>query len=83
MRNRSYITKLLKASSKNELYEIRLELEEKLRMGFNPEEAKEFVRELFNLVHDYKVLERDSEVLKRFAELIAEYIPASYFEKTL
>ncbi len=82
-RNQSYITKLLEASSTVEAYRIRQELEEKLITGFSPDEVRDFVSELLEFVHDYKQLRKDSEVLSRFAELIAEYIPARYFEKTL
>jgi len=82
-RNKSYITKLLEASSTVEAYRIRQELEEKLRTGFKPDEIRDFVYELLEFVHSYKQLHKDSEVLSRFAELIASYIPASYLEKTL
>jgi len=82
-RNPSYITKLLEASSTVETYRVREELREKLLQGFSPEEARDFIYELLELVYDYKALRRDSEILKEFAELIARYIPASYIEKTL
>jgi len=82
-RNPSYITKLLEASSTVEVYRVRQELEEKLRTGFKPDEIRYFVGELLELVHNYKALRRDSEILKEFAELIARYIPASYIERTL
>ncbi len=81
--NKSYITRLLEASSTVEAYKIRRELEEKLITGFSPDEVRDFVSELLEFVHHYKQLRKDSEVLSRFAELIAEYIPASYIEKTL
>ncbi len=82
-RNPSYITKLLEASSKVEVYRIRQELEEKLLKGFEPDEMRDFISELLEFVHHYKQFRKDSEVLSRFAELIAEYIPYHYFEKTL
>ncbi len=82
-RNPSYITRLLEASSTVEAYRVRRELEEKLIKGFSPDEVRDFVSELLEFVHQYKQLRKDSEVLSRFAELIAEYIPARYIEKTL
>ncbi len=82
-RNQSYITRLLEASSTVEAYRVRQELEEKLKTGFKPDELRDFVNELLEFVYRYKQLRKDSEVLSRFAELIAEYIPLSYFEKTL
>ncbi len=82
-RNQSYITRLLEASSTVEAYRIRRELEEKLIKGFSPDEVRDFVSELLEFVYQYKQLRKDSEVLSRFAELIAEYMPASYIEKTL
>jgi hypothetical protein len=82
-RNQSFITRLLEASSTVEAYRIRQELEEKLRTGFKPDELRDFVYELLEFVHHYKKLQKDSEVLKRFAELIANYIPASYIEQDL
>ncbi len=78
-KNPSYIKRLLEASSTVEAYRIRQELEEKLRTGFKPDELRDFISELLEFVHQYKQLRKDSEVLSRFAELIAEYIP----EKTL
>ncbi len=81
--NKSYIKRLLEASSTVEAYKIRRELEEKLITGFSPDEVRDFVSELLEFVYHYKQLRKDSEVLSRFAELIAEYIPASYIEKTL
>ncbi len=81
--NKSYITRLLEASSTVEAYRVRQELEEKLRTGFKPDELRDFISELLEFVYQYKQLRKDSEVLSRFAELIAEYIPASYIEKTL
>jgi hypothetical protein len=81
--SKSYITKLLEASSTVEVYRVRQELEEKLRTGFKPDEIRDFIKELLELVYHYKALQRDSEVLKHFAELIANYIPAYYIEKTL
>jgi uncharacterized protein (UPF0305 family) len=76
-RNKSYITRLLEALSTVEAYRIRQELEEKLKTGFTPEEAKDFVYELLEFVHHYKRLQKDSEVLSMFAKLIADYIPVS------
>ncbi len=78
-RNQSYISRLLEASSTVEAYRVRRELEEKLIKGFKPDELRDFISELLEFVHQYKKLRKDSEVLSRFAELIAEYIP----EKTL
>jgi hypothetical protein len=82
-RNPSYITKLLEASSVVETYRIRQELEQKLQTGFKPDEIRDFVYELLEFVYDYKQLRKDIVVVQEFAELIAKYIPASYFEKTL
>ncbi len=81
--NKSYIIRLLEASTVDETYKIRRELEEKLITGFSPDEVQDFISELVEIVYDYKQLRKDSEVLSRFAELIAEYIPGRYFEKTL
>jgi hypothetical protein len=77
MKNPSYITRLLKASSTIEAYRIRQELEEKLRTGFKPDEIRDFVYELLDFVHDYKRLKKDVAVLHEFAELIAKYLPVS------
>ncbi len=74
-RNPSYITKLLEASSTVEAYRIRQELEEKLLKGFTPNEVRDFISELLELVYDYKQLRRDIAVVQEFAELIAKYIP--------
>ncbi len=74
-KNPSYITKLLEASSIVETYRVRQELEEKLRTGFKPDEIKDFINELLELVYDYKQLRRDIAVVQEFAELIAKYIP--------
>ena len=74
MRHRGILTSLLEASSTVELYRFREELREKLIKGFSPEEAKEFINELLEFMHHYKKLRRDSEVLKKFAELLADYI---------
>ncbi len=82
-RNPSYITKLLEASTVDEAYRIRQELEQKLQSGFKPDEMRDFISELLEFVHHHKQFRKDSEVLSRFAELIAEYIPLSYFERTL
>jgi len=80
-RNQSYITKLLEASSTVEAYRIRQELEEKLRIGFKPDEIRDFVSELLELVHNYKRLKKDSEILKRFAELLADYLPVPEYNE--
>jgi hypothetical protein len=80
-RNQSYITKLLEASSIVEAYRVRQELEEKLRTGFKPDEIRDFVYELLELVHSYKQLKKDSEVLRQFAELIAKYLPVPEYDK--
>ncbi len=80
-RNSSYISKLLEATSTVEAYRIRKELEEKLIKGFSPDEMRDFISELLEFVYKYKQLRNDSEVLSRFAELIAEYIPIRYFER--
>lgn len=74
MRHRSILTQILEASSTVELYRLREELREKLIKGFSPEEAKEFINELVKLLHHYKQLKRDSEILKQFAELLADYM---------
>ncbi len=74
MKHRGVLTKFLEASSTVELYRLREELREKLIKGLSPEEAKEFVYELLEFVHHYKKLKQDSEVLKRFAELLAGYM---------
>ncbi len=74
-RNPSYITKLLEASSKVEVYRIRQELEEKLIKGFKPDEMRDFISELLEFVHHYKQLKKDIAVVQEFAELLAKYIP--------
>ena len=79
-RNQSYITKLLEASSTVEAYRVRQELEEKLRIGFKPDEIRDFVSELLELVHNYKRLKKNSEILKRFAELLADYLPVPEYD---
>lgn len=79
-RNQSYITKLLEASSTVEAYRVRQELEEKLRIGFKPDEIRDFVSELLELVYNYKRLKKDSEILKRFAELLADYLPVPEYD---
>jgi hypothetical protein len=76
-RNKSYITKLLEASSTVEAYRIRTELEEKLRTGFKPDEIRSFVYELLEFVYDYKQLKKDIAVMQEFAEVIAKYISVS------
>ena len=72
---RSYITKLLYASSKVEAYRIKQELEQKLRTGFKPDEAQDFLDELSKLLYEYKLYKRYSDTLKEFAALIAEVFP--------
>jgi len=74
-RNPSYITKLLEASSTVEVYRIRQELEQKLQIGFKPDETRDFVYELLEFVYDYKQLKKDIAVVQEFAELIAKYLP--------
>jgi hypothetical protein len=76
----SYITKFLEASSTVEVYRIKQELEEKLRIGFKPDEIRDFVSELLELVHNYKRLKKNSEILKRFAELLADYLPVPEYD---
>jgi len=73
-RNPSYITKLLEASSTVEVYRIRQELEQKLQIGFKPDETRDFVYELLEFVYDYKQLKKDIVVVQEFAELIAKYL---------
>jgi uncharacterized protein (UPF0305 family) len=82
-KNPSYITRLLEASSKVEAYRIRQELEQKLQTGFKPDELRDFINELLEFVHRYRELEKDAEILSMFAKLIADYIPARYFERDL
>jgi hypothetical protein len=74
-RNPSYITKLLEASSTVEVYRISQELEQKLQIGFKPDETRDFVYELLEFVYDYKQLKKDIAVVREFAELIAKYLP--------
>ena len=54
---------------------MRQELEEKLRTGFKPDEIRDFVYELLEVVCDYKQLKKDIAVVQEFAELIAKYLP--------
>ena len=71
-RNPSYITRLLEASSTVEAYRVRQELEEKLKIGFKPDEIRDFINELLDFLYDYKLYKKRSDVLKEFAKMIAD-----------
>ena len=80
-KNKNYITALLEAPP-GEGYRIWKELEQKLQSGFNPEEAQDFVEELLKLVYYYKMYKKSHDALAEFAEIIADFLPYRFFDRT-